>query len=456
MIKNLLNPGMPSKLNPSHAQRVGLVAEYRPESVAPLSAWMDTTHNQVTLDGSAPLFPTFDGVVDNFTAVTTVPTSFQLLKNQTVEVWCKTTETDNYAIALSDVPSPPNAPYTSPGFLGIRVFTAVGPGNAMTGMADLSAAHWAALDLHSNIPVDDATWKHLVFTVSYDEVTLQTTLACYINGVLNVSRTPMGDPAGEIQSFVGGFAQRFGVGVSTFLSYRWDGSLDEARVYDKALSADEVMANYRAGVGGTHGYAISQTALSGEYLASSYSSPNWIDVSGAGFNGVGAVPLFPTFDGVVDFVDMNNTVCSDTAVDWTFEVWCNRDSTDLGQTTLAQTRGVGGWVLRDNGGFALNPIDTHFMDPYGPHAAVFPAYADDAWHLLTMTWNVASGNLLCYADGVLYSTTALAAHGPGVNLLLGKGNFNHWKGGIDEARTYSRTLSDIEVMANYQASKNRH
>ena len=454
MIKNLLNPGMPSKLSPSHAQRVGLVAEYRPESVAPLSAWMDTTHNQVTLDGSAPLFPTFDGVVDKFTAVTTVPTDFQLLKNQTVEAWCKTTNTSRYTVALSD--SPPAASLFSPGFLAIRVDGVAGTGNAMTGLADLDPVNWGTLDLHSNIPVNDATWQHLVFTVSYDEVLLQTTIACYINGVLNVSRTPMGDPNGEIQSFVGGFAQRFGVGVNTWGSNTWDGSLDEVRVYDKALSPDEVMANYRAGVGGTHGYAISQTALSGEYLASSYSSPNWIDVSGAGFNGVGVVPLFPTFDGVVDFVDMNNTVCSDTAVDWTFEVWCNRDSTDLGQTTLAQTRGVGGWVIRDNGAGALNPLDIHFMDPYGPHVAVFPAYADDAWHLLTMTWNVASGNLLCYADGVLYSTTALAAHGPGTNLLLGKGNFNHWKGGIDEARTYARTLSDIEVMANYQASKNRH
>ena len=228
--------------------RTGLIAEYKKETCAPTFGWMDTTTNKTDLFGSAPAFPVLDGVIDSFESM--VPTNLMLGPNQTVEAWMKTTNSGGkYLVSATDISSG----IFTPGFLALRNNGAVAGGVTLSAMPDLDAANWQTLRLRATSAINDGVWHHVAFTVSYDPVGLQTTLTCYVDGVAESTRTPMADPNGEDQTFQpAGVVQKLNIGVNTWGSNYWDGSVDELRLYDKALSADEIMNNYKAGYGGAH------------------------------------------------------------------------------------------------------------------------------------------------------------------------------------------------------------
>jgi len=87
-------------------------------------------------------------------------------------------------------------------------------------------------------------WYHLVGVRS------GTTQAIYMDGQLNASRTCSGDPI----KFVGSgsdYKVNFGKisDVETPGAYYLDGTIDDVRIYDRALSAEEIQELYRGGLG---------------------------------------------------------------------------------------------------------------------------------------------------------------------------------------------------------------
>ena len=82
--------------------------------------------------------------------------------------------------------------------------------------------------------VTQGKWEHLVGIWDGTNVRL------YINGQQVVSNT---GPAGNIDNFPGGDL-RFGTGWNNPSVSAWDGALDDIRIYNRALSAQEVLALY--------------------------------------------------------------------------------------------------------------------------------------------------------------------------------------------------------------------
>jgi hypothetical protein len=79
------------------------------------------------------------------------------------------------------------------------------------------------------------TWYHVVAV--YDG----TSMKIYKNGVALPGSTSFSGNIGT-SSYNVNIGQRVGDN-----SYRWNGSIDEVKIYNRALSASEILADYNAG-----------------------------------------------------------------------------------------------------------------------------------------------------------------------------------------------------------------
>lgn len=105
-----------------------------------------------------------------------------------------------------------------------------------TGLKDPSGSwHWYASPSNT---ITTGAWQQVVIT--YDG----TTTAIYINGRLSGSTTQL---SGNIQSVSNNPTD---IGYDTTHGYYFSGYIDDVKIYDRALSADEVEANYEAGLNG--------------------------------------------------------------------------------------------------------------------------------------------------------------------------------------------------------------
>lgn len=81
------------------------------------------------------------------------------------------------------------------------------------------------------------------------------------------------------------------------------------------------------------------------------------------------------------------------------------------------------------------------------------------WQLLSCTVDRGTNLLSQYLNGRLMATTSIATLGSIANTLnpsLAKRGSTFWAGTLDEARFYSRALSNAEVMSLYYAGKGQH
>ena len=82
------------------------------------------------------------------------------------------------------------------------------------------------------------TWYYLAFTTEYDGA--NTIPKIYINGVLNNSTTFTGAQGGSTVSFT------IGEGRSTTAWYPFNGKVSNVKIYNRTLTATEVLQNYNA------------------------------------------------------------------------------------------------------------------------------------------------------------------------------------------------------------------
>lgn len=200
-----------------------------------------------------------------------------------------------------------------------------------------------------------------------------------------------------------------------------------------------------------------------ERLSAYSAGPLWYDITVNANNGTPSDPSILVdfdFDGVVDFVGtsfVGNP--QDPAKPWTMGIWCIRESTDTGLIGLAGTRsGLTGWELRDMNGAALDQLDFDCF-PFLRTNNVIPAYNDDNWHYITISWTPgAPATLKGYGDGALhFSGTVASDYGASaLAFVFGKSPGVFWDGKIDTARLYPRALSADEVMRDYLVGMAAH
>ncbi|MHA1233281.1 MAG: LamG domain-containing protein [Candidatus Helarchaeota archaeon] len=331
------------------------------------------------------------------------------------------------------------------------------------GFADTSGTWHNTLDVSiSGTPIPLNQWVHLVFV--YDGAYVKG----YVNGQL--------DESDNIGSFTIRTSTR-SVWIGRLInSYKFNGLIDEVRIYNRALSAEEVLNNYNSGTKRHKITAVSKTGLVGYWTFddNDLNGTTIYDKSGNGNNGTlgdgvtatsspttgqtGKLREAFSFDGVDDYVNIPGNFLSSSM---TVEGWIkpNAINSENFQYWISSLR----YSNPDHDGFRLSAFNGKLS--YGlytnQYANAFGSYSttENRWYHVVFV--VKPDSVYLYVDGVLrdYDT--------GLNVIFDRqppdldiGRYNYvdneyFNGLIDEVRIYERALSADEVLNNYNATK-RH
>ena len=249
-----------------------------------------------------------------------------------------------------------------------------------------------------------------------------------------------------------GFNDDLVIGCHSTGIERFDGKLDQIRLFDKALSSGEVTTLY----GETHASTtISTTDMfddnSGVALYQLDGNAN--DTGGvSGYIGEGAI-----FNGSSSKIDVPNLGISgaDTR---TISAWVNVNSLSSNQTIFQ----FGSSAAKQRFGFAIDTSGKPYVEYYGRDAITSSAHITvGTWFHVAVTYNggaIETGtNTQIYVDGSAVSMTTTGsstgtANTTDSNYGIGyrrASSTQYFDGKIDQVRIYNKELSSSEVTTLY-------
>jgi hypothetical protein len=248
----------------------------------------------------------------------------------------------------------------------------------------------------------------------------------------------------------------------------FDGDIGISRVYNRALSVQEIQQNFYAN-SIRYLLGIVRTGLLfnldfGNYATYNGNGSFGVDISGNGFGGtltngaswVNTNGGYIDMDGADDFVQLPVV---NLQQDWSLEVWIYMDSdTDFGiwgQGITQQSQGL--HILYQSGSrgmiFGLYGNDNDYRNNYRPSTGV--------WYHWVFTYNNSTYNKEFYANAVLQtpgSSVETAYLGSGAlrfGDIYGSSANAPANGRFAIARAYSKVLSSTEVSQNFNADRAR-
>ena len=307
----------------------------------------------------------------------------------------------------------------------------------------------------SNTTVTDGKWHYVVGVrdVSQDKIFV------YVDGIQENSLTDpsVGNLATENPLIIGAHGQ------ATASTQWFNGSLDDVRVYNRALSASEIQALYKSG---TVKYATpSDTGLVGYWSMNEGSGSYAGDSSGnrntGVFPGGTANPTWVdgkrgkalNFDGSNDYVAITNanSTLKLTSSDGTFSAWVKPNTISGFDGIIGNNFGSGWWFILNAGKIAFwaatdaAVYDSNTVVPNGQ------------WTHILVTYNNASKTATFYKNGVFDGSqvTANTIGNGGTTFYIGNdgrdGAGYPFDGLIDDVRIYNRALSAAEIQALYKS-----
>lgn len=291
-----------------------------------------------------------------------------------------------------------------------------------------------------------STWYHIINT---DD---GTTNRVYLNGVLDgsVTSTAGADSAGALSIGSMGAARYF------------NGSVDEARIYNRTLSVEEVGQLYRlTSPTGT------DTGLKGywSFNGKDVSGTTAYDRSGAGNTGTltsgptvtpGKIGQALSFDGTDDYVAIAHSNSLALVGDMTIAVW-------MKVTDFSGYRGI----LGKTASSVPAPYDFYLQISNGlpylyrgngtTYAAVAGtvAPATGIWQHVVVT--MSGTTVTHYLNGATNGSGTLSTTTTDTSQAVRIGSRNDggtmMKGGLDEVRIYNRAFTESEIVALYNAGK---
>ena len=321
-------------------------------------------------------------------------------------------------------------------------------GNIVCGFGDGSTFYSVNI---STPPIN--TWHHIVGT--YDG----SNLRFYLNGVLTgtspVTATPNqnSDNLNVVQQ-----------------AYPINGRVASARVYNRALSASEILQNYQAEqyrFAGPQGIVTNGLLLyldAGNLDSYPGTGTTWYDLSGTGNNAtVESSVSFnsPYGGGLTTLNNVSNTnqkiygTFSLSSANYTWEIWYTNNGSQGGDAS--------GFGVTDSGGVSSNGFransGTSVQQWVGGSLTVSQTISTSSSPKQVVLRR--SGTTFnSFSNGVLIDTdTAANTSGTFVNYSMNYNSAtssnNGWNGTYYIVRMYNRTLSDAEILQNYNAQKGR-
>jgi hypothetical protein len=279
------------------------------------------------------------------------------------------------------------------------------------------------------------TWTHLA--VTYDGATLRL----YVNGVQVSSRAQTGNLVTSSNPLQIG-------GDSIYGSY-FQGTIDEVRIYNQALSPSEIQADMQTPVVNRPVAAYSFNAGSGTSVADSSGNGNMGTISGATWTTAGKFGGALVFNGTNAKVTIPNTSLLQLTTAMTLEAWVKPSK------VTSVWRDV---IYKGDDNYFLEASSTNNSRPAGggtfngSYADMFgtAALAVNTWTHLAVTYDGAT--LRLYVNGVQVSSRAQTGNlVTSTNPLQIGGNSiygSYFQGTIDEVRVYNRALSPSEIQTD--------
>ena len=318
--------------------------------------------------------------------------------------------------------------------------------------------------LSENGSLTAGQWAHVVAVFNGSGTGNANRVSIYINGSAKALTFTGTIPATLLDNST---TLNFGSGYATPLP----GSLDEVRIYNRALSSDEIAKLYKSTApdnpdAGLKGYW--------SFNGPDVSGTTAYDRSGAGNNGTltngptvtpGKIGQALNFDGTDDYIDAGSGSATDDLSVLTVSAWIKPRSlggANHGRFVEKGTVGTNGWsIYFDSGGGFTFDVE-------------FPTYLEvvttasgaglNTWQHVVVVWDgsVTAANVKIYVNGVLQSHST-DHNGAGTRASDAAGNVNigrsasvsgrFFDGGIDEVRVYNRAFTQTEVTNLYNLGR---
>jgi hypothetical protein len=186
------------------------------------TAWYALTGSAGTATlTNGPVFNPADGGLINFDGVDdyAVTSNFPSLSNWSTEIWLNPNVYTTAQKVILDVN------------LGIRFEIINGYFNSHFG----NGSGWIYTNLPSTTPIAANTWFHVVVTV---DASVNYQAKVYVNGILENTTSTSSGTTPNIPLYIARFTGATG--------YEFNGKISAIRIYNKALTAAEVLQNYNA------------------------------------------------------------------------------------------------------------------------------------------------------------------------------------------------------------------
>lgn len=269
------------------------------------------------------------------------------------------------------------------------------------------------------------------------------------------------------------------------------GSLDEIKIYNYALSADEVKTDYNAGtsvVFGASNQTIGATTTSLDYCLPGDTSPcsppvaeykfeegvgtTAYDTSGNGNNGtwhgtgnhwgIGKHGKSGNFDGSSDYVDISTFTDLDTigTGDFSIESWFKLPSADAIYdyfiNLAGATDGPSSQILLTFTSNGLIEFRTR-ANATNSSTTTTSAFADNRWHHVAGIRDTSGTRQLIYVDGLLVKNDTVTARNvqlvsPPLAYTIGRytsGAPYYYQGQIDEVKIYNYARTPAQIAYDY-------
>lgn len=316
----------------------------------------------------------------------------------------------------------------------------------------------------------DDKWHHVVGIIDRPN----TTMGLYIDGLFAATTT--------IDNTLAANGGSFRIGTQWDNSAPYIGSIDDVRVYDRVLTADEVYRLYNMSEGVKINAPDSQSdsltkGLVGYWKFNDGSGTSATDSSGNANTGTltngptwtfGKVNGGVDFDGIDDFMTLADPVSGildfGASQDFTLSGWFNRDTFTTDDTILAKRNGIvdtdDGYIVYIDDAtdkLTFEVSENSGTDEYQVESV--STFTTAGWHHFSVVWDDDStANTEIYIDGKkdngtdtgtitnLDSLTNALAYRIGAE----SDNNNPFDGSLDEIRVYNRALTVDEVLRLYR------
>lgn len=308
-------------------------------------------------------------------------------------------------------------------------------------------------------------WYHVVAT--YDGANLRT----YIDGTLDNTGADTRNPTdGEDTLKIGARGNDAGTPLN--------GSIDDVRIYNRALSAGEIQRLYQQSQP-----KINVTKNSLDYGLVGHWTFDGSDISGtrakdrSGNNAHGTIANGPiakagrigqalSFDGVNDYVGISSSAVANYP--YSASIWfkTNADATSGALAAISQGANTASTyyfeIALDTGSTCAQANYLLYLAKANTNPAISvcstKAVNDNVWHHAVAVTSAINSHKL-YLDGVLIGTdtsaltSGMAMTRTGIGILYRSSIANYFNGSLDDARVYNRALSAGEVNKLWQMGR---